>query len=287
MDNDYFKYTKKSRHDKAVNTLLGILEGIAADKTINEKETFLLNRWIEDNGAFADRHPYNEFIPPIMLAMRDGVLSEEEHQDLLWLCRQFVSKKYYDEISAGIQQLHAVVSTIAADGVVTEAEASSLMDWISEHEHLKMCYPYDEVESVLISALKDQWIDQAEQKQLLEFFSMFSFEGLDLQIEGKVNSISGICATSPEIIFNDRRFCFTGEITKIPRTELKEQTTKRGGKVVNDVSPRVDYLVIGSNGNPCWAYSCYGRKIEKAMTLRAQGARITLVHEVDFLDAIA
>lgn len=37
-------------------------------------------------------------------------------------------------------------------------------------------------------------------------------------------------------------------------------------------------------GNPCWAYACYGRKIEKAMELRKKGAQILIVHEADFLD---
>lgn len=285
---DYFKYTKKGRHDKAINTLLGILEGIAADKTINEKEMQLLNQWIEDNGMYADRHPYNEFIPPVVMAMQDGVLSESEHKDLLWLCQQFVSKKYYDEVSADLQQLHAVVSAIAVDGVVTEAEAESLLEWIGDHEHLKRCWPYDEIESVVMSALKDRWIDQAEQKQLLEFFSSFSSEGLQLQSEEPTaKTMAGICATSPEIMFEDHRFCFTGECSKMSREEMRIATIDRGGKVITDVSPRLHYLVVGSDSNPAWAYACYGRKIEKAMNLRHNGIRIVIVHEMDFLDAIA
>lgn len=60
-----------------------------------------------------------------------------------------------------------------------------------------------------------------------------------------------------------------------------------GGEVVNHVSSHVDYLVIGADGNPCWAYACYGRKVEKAVQLRKKGGRILLVHENDFHDAVA
>lgn len=34
--------------------------------------------------------------------------------------------------------------------------------------------------------------------------------------------------------------------------------------------------------NPCWAYACYGRKVEQAIGLRKAGSQLLLVHEADF-----
>ena len=48
----------------------------------------------------------------------------------------------------------------------------------------------------------------------------------------------------------------------------------------------LDYLVIGANGNECWAYSAYGRKVEQAIELRKSGSRLTIIHEFDFWDAV-
>ena len=48
----------------------------------------------------------------------------------------------------------------------------------------------------------------------------------------------------------------------------------------------MDYLVIGAEGNPCWSYACYGRKVERAVELRKEGLRIMIVHERDFHDAL-
>ncbi len=31
-------------------------------------------------------------------------------------------------------------------------------------------------------------------------------------------------------------------------------------------------LVIGGGANPCWAYACYGQKVEKAVELRSDAA---------------
>jgi len=59
-----------------------------------------------------------------------------------------------------------------------------------------------------------------------------------------------------------------------------------GGSAKSSVSTKTDYLVVGNAGNPCWAYSCYGRKIEEAMTLRREGAKVQIVNETDFWDAV-
>ncbi len=47
-----------------------------------------------------------------------------------------------------------------------------------------------------------------------------------------------------------------------------------------------DYLIVGNAGNPCWAYSCYGRKIEQAVDLRKAGGKIKIVNEIDFWDVL-
>jgi hypothetical protein len=51
---------------------------------------------------------------------------------------------------------------------------------------------------------------------------------------------------------------------------------------VNSVSRKTNYLIVGDDGNPCWAFACYGRKVEKAINLRKQGTQIIIVHENDF-----
>ncbi len=288
MADNYFKYTTKARHDKAFNTLLGILEGIAADKTVSAKEWELLEQWVDENRSLADRHPYNEVIPPLIDAMADGRLEEDEHQNLTWVCNQVRSQEYYDLITADVQRLQAILAAIASDGVVSEAEVEKLSDWLEDHAALKMCWPFDEVSSLITSVMEDRWIDPVEQKTLLEHFQNFAPQ--DMQFDRPtqtVTTISGICAVAPEIYFEDHSFCFTGESSRTTREEMKIMALDRGARVLTDISPRLNYLVVGTKGNPCWAYTCYGRKIEKAMQMRKRGARILIVHEADFFDALA
>ncbi len=75
--------------------------------------------------------------------------------------------------------------------------------------------------------------------------------------------------------------------TKYKRRELKEIVEQMGGNFTDSMTGKVDYLVVGSEWNPCWAYACYGRKVEAAVSYRKTGRNVQLVHEIDFHDAVA
>ena len=59
----YMKFMGRSRLDKAVNTLLGILQGIAFDSRIDGDEMALLEGWLRENIEFRDYHPFTELVP--------------------------------------------------------------------------------------------------------------------------------------------------------------------------------------------------------------------------------
>lgn len=288
---EYFKFTRLSRLEKSINSLLGIIEGISVDSIINRTEIEFLDLWLTEHRELEDRHPYNELLPVVEAAIADGVLTSEEKQDILWLCEKLRSTEFFDETTADIQRLHAILGGIAADGAITEAELKGLSEWLSVHEHLATCWPYEEVGSLITSVLSNKKIDSTEHKLLKEFFTEFT-SILDNQtiVSPKLTiggNVVGLCAVCPEVIFSDCRFCFTGTSHKYTRAEFSKLIKQLGGEVVNSVSAKLDYLIIGADGNPCWAYACYGRKVERAVELRKSGARLLLVHENDFHDAVA
>jgi hypothetical protein len=67
---------------------------------------------------------------------------------------------------------------------------------------------------------------------------------------------------------------------------MESEVTSRGGWTHRNVTQDVTYVVVFDEGNPHWAFSCYGRKVEKAYTLRRKGHPISIVHEIDFWDAL-
>ena len=70
------------------------------------------------------------------------------------------------------------------------------------------------------------------------------------------------------------------------RSEFEMKIAALGGIPHPRVTKDLNYLVIGSCGNPCWAYACYGRKVEMAMRLRREGSRLMIIHENDLWDAM-
>lgn len=190
-----------------------------------------------------------------------------------------------------MQRLHAVLGGVAADGVISEQELRGLSSWLSGHQHLARCWPYDEVCSLVSAVLADGQIDLEEHRMLMAFFAEFTALLDDRTVSNPLvhdgMTVSGLCAMCPEISFNDSVFCFTGASQRYTRAEFGDMVSRLGGKVVNSVSKKTDYLIIGSDGNPCWAFACYGRKVERAVALRREGAPLLIVHENDLLDSLA
>ncbi len=296
-DLSYLHFTAPSQRDKAVHTLDGILKGMWIDGIVNEAEIAELREWCSDNERLIKRAPFSEIIPKILDALKDGRIDAEEYEDIKWVVNNSkIENEYFDHITSDIQQLHGVIHGITADGKIEKSEIEGLHEWILEREHLKGLYPYDEIESLIVSVLRDGVIQKIEHQALMAFFNDFISCSLSARVKKGLNiarglekpllSTSGICAIDPEIIFEGRVFVFTGISERAPRKVIAEHIIKREGELSENVAA-AHYLVVGNNGNPAWAYACYGRKVEKAMQLRKDGGEIVIVNEVDFWDAIS
>lgn len=289
--NRYIRFSSKERLHKSIQTLIGIVEGIDIDKAVNPKEIHYLMDWMKEHKEFRDRHPFNEIIPVIEQALSDNIMTQEEKDDILWLCNKLVSSEFQDNTSAGLRTLHGVLAGIAADGVILEKELRGLQRWLAENEWLRTCWPYDEVDALMYKVLKDRKIDKEEHRMLMNFFSEFAnYDGEQAISSAPIlinGNIAGLFAVDPQLVFKERVFCFTGASAKDSRAVLAEKVRNFGGVFTNYMNQKVDYLVVGADGNPCWQYACYGRKIEEAVTLRQRGSNLLIVHEFDFHDAYA
>ncbi|MDB6069740.1 MAG: hypothetical protein JWL81_911 [Verrucomicrobiales bacterium] len=286
-------FTRRQRVDKAIHTLEGILAGISLDGVIVPLELNELTAWISDHRALIGRHPFSELVPRIEAALADGVIDAEEHADILWLCRNMqCGSLYYDEATTDMQRLQGMLHGILADAEVSEDEIRELSRWIDEHAHLKGCYPYDEIDALLTQVLKDGTEDQTEREMLKHFFEDFISYSLQRRVKDAreqlpaPKKLAGICSVCPDLSFLDRIYTFTGASQKATRVEMASKVESLGGHFSQKVHPKVHFLIVGANGNPAWAYACYGRKVEQAMNLRADGHPVIIVHENDFWDAM-
>ena len=181
-----------------------------------------------------------------------------------------------------------------AYNVLKDEEVYSLRNWIDENEQLKNTYPFEELDSLLLSILDDREITDDEKDKLKAFMSEFidikkSYNIIAKEYEElrQKSSIIGICSACPDVQINNKTFCFTGKSSKHTRIEIMDIINKLGGKFSNSLTKDVDYLMVGNEGNDAWTFTCYGRKVEQAMEHRRKGRGILIIHENDFWDAVA
>ncbi len=289
---EYRIYTTKSEADKAISSLKGILLGILIDKEVNDKEITELRYWSQKHYHLINRNPFREFMLIISENTHNKQFDSELVEDMYWLCQKYETDNYfYDGVTSDLQILQGICHGIIADGVINDKEILGLENWLAENEHLKTFYPYDEISSLITSVLSDGVIDDIERKRLLAYFNEFvALSNIDISnnISEKIKNVTidGICSSDPQVIFKDKIFCLSGNFKSDTKDNIHAKILSLGGDVRNNISKKVDYLIIGANSNPSWAFSCYGRKVEKAEMLRKNGSTISIIHEFDFNDFI-
>lgn len=291
-DLSYRTFTAKSEADKAINSIKGLLVGIAMDGVVDDAELKELNHWCEKHHDLIRRNPFKEFMNTIQEAIKDPENRLELIEDLTWLCQKYEDDNiYYNAVTSEIQILQGICHGILADGIIEDKEIFELSKWLDTHTHLASYYPYDEIKSLLLSILADGVIDDDERKRLFAYFNEFvriSDEKIAKKVEDEIAGvpIQGICTSDPEVDFDGKIFCLTGHSERGNRKEIAMRITDQGGIFKNTISSNTDYLIVGNNDNPCWAFACYGRKVESAINLRKKGKVIQIIHEYDFWDIL-
>lgn len=291
-ESGYRLFTGKSEAHKAFNSLAGIIEGISIDEVVNQKEISELELWCDQHQYLMDRNPFRDLITNIQVIISDSIVTSEEIQDMKWLCGKFEDGfEYYSKCTSDLQKLQGISHGLLSDGIINDNEVQGLSNWLNEHSHLASYYPYDEITALITEVLLDGKVDQSEKALLKAYFNEFvqlSNEELQEQIseQSKEVKIEGICALDPKITIQGHQFCFTGNSTRCSRSEIAKVVEELGGRFSTSVSQKTNFLVVGDDGNPCWAYACYGRKVEKAIELRRKGFPIIIVHENDFWDEV-
>ncbi len=287
------KFTTKSEANKALNTIKGLVEGISIDNEINDTEVQELDNWWKSNYDLISSAPFNEIIPLVKQICEDRKITESEFLDLKWTIDNIITEnRYYNLITSKIQELEGIFHGILADNEITDKEIQNLKEWLFDNEDLIGVYPFDEIESLLIGITEDGIVTEKERNYLKLFLSEFvnkknsttiNFDEIE-ELRNDI-TISGICTINPLIEFKDKQFCFTGISKSMKRKEIAEKIESLGGIYKDNITQKTDFLIIGDNSNPCWAFSCYGRKVETAVNMRKEGSKISIVKEIDFIDA--
>lgn len=176
-----------------------------------------------------------------------------------------------------IDELIGLAHGVIADGIVSQAEAEHLQKWLVAHRDAldnPLILPlYERVNAMLV----DRRLDDDEARELLE--TLEKYAGGDLEI-GEVAKSSSLPLDRPQppISFTGARFCFTGTFVSGTRSECEAAVVGRGA-VAGSLRRDTTFLVIGMYATASWIHSSYGRKIEKALEMKAEGVPIAIVGE--------
>ncbi|MGM5469871.1 BRCT domain-containing protein [Flavobacteriaceae bacterium LMO-SS05] len=284
--------TSKARADKAISSLKGILIGINSDNEVSKEEVNELRKWASNHRDLINRNPFKEFMTIIEETVSNNIPGTETIEDLFWLCQKYDNDNfYYNGVTSDLQILQGICHGILADGIIDEKEIYDLQKWLNANTHLSTYYPYDEIRSLILSIVSDRKVEEEEKLVLKAYLNQFvNLENKN--IEEQINhetidiNISGYCTSDPEIELDGKTFCITGVLKSGNRASLEKTISDLGGIPTKTLTKKTDYLIVGDNGNPAWAFACYGRKVEKALELRKNGHKISLIHEFDFIDLI-
>lgn len=285
---EYQRFSNPAVIEKNLQILVGIFNGIKSDNVINDSEKQALFTWVSAQAEHESKQPYREVISLLRGALSDNILTPEEIENITWFCNQYIDKSgYYSALTAGVQQLIGIVKGISIDNEINAEELQYLDDWLEENNYLKNTWPYDELYNLVTSILQDRIVTKEESESLLHFCKAISHDDAAQSSNDFIEALkTGFYQIDPAITVQESTFCITGLSKKYKRREIAEKIELFGGIVTDNVSSKLNYLIVCDEKNSCWAFTCYGRKIEEAMKHRKKGMNLVIVHEYDLYDTL-
>lgn len=280
-------YMHKANSDKAINSILGFIEGILMDGKINAVEVDALIKWHEQNEDLLSCPPLNVLLPLLNEYVRDGQCSDGYIERFNSVVASFRSTRYYAESTADIQRLHGILAGLVCDRELSHVELSGLNQWMKNHDYLEENVMYQEVYKLLSPIRLRKELTEADIKKL--FMQISKFVDVDnhgllrtcvADVEGCVNPdfFSG------KFDIQGKTVCFTGASERFTKKGWKEYVVSKGANFIDDMNGGVDFLVVCNKGNSAWAHVSYGRKFEFAKKLQSSGHPIRILTEDSFLD---
>ena len=176
-----------------------------------------------------------------------------------------------------VNELVGLARGLCADETINQAEAEYLQKWLAASTAITD----NPIVGNLMIRVRDMLIDRRlaadEARELLETLKKFSGDKFELGEVIKSTTLP-LDDPQPEILFEGKRFCFTGTFAFGSRADCEAAVGDRGG-LIGSLTMATSYLVVGIYATDTWAHSAYGRKIERAVEMKTQGVPIAIIGE--------
>lgn len=281
-----FSFSREKQ--RALFGLRGILSGVVADQQLNEKELLFLDTWLQSQQHLAKEEDVRQILAKVGEIVADGKVEPHELVSMQAHIRAFIADSGDENQSSVAQgnELMGFLTGIASDGVLNDQEVNALSDWLATHSTVRETWPASAIVNRLDNILEDGLISDEEREDLLQ-----TLRG----ITAPTTNPTGIGYEASTEVWEDevehiaiagKLFCLTGDFVVGERNTVDTLLRMKGAELSPNVTSRVDYLVIGTLASRDWLYTSHGRKIEKALLLRREGAGITIITERSLLRSL-
>lgn len=285
--------SERARIEKAFLALEGLLKGIGADGVLNTAELDYLSRWLSGLGSLLDVDPFHEVAQLARQAIEQQKLTEDQRASLLDYCENWSSPPVRVGPRTVLGRiLHAMLAGIGADKRIVEAELRRLEHWLQAASLYCDEEPFHGIEQAVKRVLRDGRIDADEHAALLAMFEQWfdpNHAWAEPSKKSHASSSIPLALLTDEhasVCVDNQRFVLTGEFDSAPRANIEERIREAGGVVSQAIGRGTAYLAIGNRGSEDWAYAAYGRKVEAALKLQADGCDVQVLSEVQLLDGL-
>ncbi len=91
------RWNAARRADRTIHEMLGLVKGIIADGIVSVEETIILNNWIAANPEASQMWPGDVLTDRLRSIFEDGVVTDEERNDLLHFLEQVTGERSFIE----------------------------------------------------------------------------------------------------------------------------------------------------------------------------------------------
>ncbi|MEZ4265936.1 MAG: hypothetical protein R3F39_06120 [Myxococcota bacterium] len=176
-----------------------------------------------------------------------------------------------------IQELQKISAHMVYDGRLDDDEFVKLTEWVRKNSAYAEVKPLSDLVKLLRSVLADGMVTSSERLTVLDFL------GAVVKAPKPVmDGLDAIYESAASVEFNRRTFCFSGTFGFGNRTDARIAVMRLGGKVIDQPTMSLDWLVMGSPGPETTRAGLHPSKLERVIRNIRQGAPTRIVREADF-----
>lgn len=278
-------YNLISNKKKAVLCLRGILEGITADKVLNENEVLFLDLWLKNTSVLSDNGDVVDLFDILNRVLLKKEIASNDLYDLNSIILDIIEYGEHsdDTIESKINELLGLLSGIVADNIVNEKEFFLLDDWLKSNRCIGNSWPANIIIEKIKDIKSDEIIDKDELMEFLELLKQIS--GVRFIETGLAHGlVSEVFSDDIESFSHqDKKICFSGKFITGFRKTVEKCAQDKGALIQNKVTKDLNALIIGTFTSKDWKFTSFGRKIETVLDLNKTGSHILILSERKWL----